>query len=327
MAIKTINGILKADSNKTVESFNTQIKSACDNAEVFDDANDYVGVVFNLKDNKIDLVPSTSVENAYGIADGTVVGGVTEGGSGGDDEYIRESGIPSKVGGASAGTTFDGTVAEALDKILYPFVKPTFSTFTLSGQLTSLEVGESIQGGDRTFNWGTNKSENVEPNTIRITSGGATILDGAANDGFETFDIGSNITKTSNSTHFFYIYGTDTQGDSFNRIYAVYWKWRFYYGSSPLETIDGSEVKSLGNDFLYTTRSFTYNTPANNYKWICYPAVFGTATKFEDTATGFGVVMEAPQTISITNEHGATTDYLCYRSTNSMAGSVSIKVS
>ena len=235
--------------------------------------------------------------------------------------------MPSTVGGATVGTTFDGTVADALDKVLYPFVKPTFTTFSLTGQLTSLEVGQSITGGSRTFTWGTSTSENVATDSIRITSGGTTILDNSTNDGTETFDIGDDITKTTNTTHYFYVYGTDTQTNSFNRIYAVYWKWRFYFGSSPLETLTETDVKALGNDFLYTSRSYTYNTPTNNYKWICYPAVFGTAVKFEDTSTGFGVAMETPISLSITNTYGATTNYLCYRTTNSMAGSISIKVS
>jgi len=324
MAIKTINGILKEDSTKSVEEFNTQIKDACDNAEVVDDSNDYVGMVFNLKDKRIDFVPSSSISTSFGVSNTTIVDGAS---GGEDDAYVREASIPKTVGGALVGTSFDGTVADALDKILYPFVKPTFSSFYMSEQTTSLEVGQSISGGERTFHWGTTTSENVETNSLSITSGGTTIIQNMIDDGSETFDIGDDITKTTNTTHYFYIYGTDTQGNSFNRISAVYWKWRLHYGSSPLESMTSTELKNLSNNLLYTSKNYTYNTPANDYKWICYPSSFGTATKFEDTDTGFGVAMETPQTISVTNDYGATTDYLCYRTTNSMAGSVSIKVS
>ncbi len=324
MAIKTINGILKEDSTKTVEEFNTQIQSACDNAETLDTDNNYVGLVFNLKDKRIDFVPSATVSDDFSINSTTIVDG--SGGEAGDDTYVRTTTMPATVGGAISGTTFDGTVAEALDKVLYPYVKPTFSSFLLSSQLTSLEVGNKVAGGERTFTWATNTSENVAIDTIKITSAGATILENSANDGTETFDIGADIVKTTNTTNYFYIYATDTQGNTLNRIYACYWKWRLHYGSSPLETFTASDVTGLQSSLLYTSENRTYATPENDYKWICYPTSFGTASKFTDIDTGFGVAMEAPQTISVTNSFGVATDYYCYRSTNSMAGAVSIKI-
>ena len=322
MAIKTINGILKEDSTKTVEEFNAQILTACDNAETLDSDNNYVGLVFNLKDKRIDFVPSATVSSEFSINSTTIVDGA---GGGGDDAYVRPTSIPNKVGGAVAGTTFDGTVAEALDKVLYPFVKPTFNSFLLSGQNTSLEVGDKINGGSRTFTWGTKTSANVATNTVKI-NGDTTLVQGLANDGSETFDIGADIVKTTNSTQYFRIYADDTQGASFNRIYAVYWKWRLHYGSSPLATIDETNVKSLQESLLYTSENRTYNTPANDYKWICYPTTFGTASKFTDVDTGFGVAMEAPQTVSITNSFGIAKDYYCYRTTNSLVGAVRIKI-
>jgi hypothetical protein len=93
-----------------------------------------------------------------------------------------------------------------------------------------------------------------------------------------------------------------------------------------LETLTASDVTSLQSSLLYTSENRTYNTPADDYKWICYPTSFGTASKFTDVDTGFGVAMEAPQTISVTNSFGVSQDYYCYRSTNSMAGAVSIKI-
>lgn len=323
MAIKTINGILKPDSIKTASDFNSDIKNAVNNAETVDSANKYVGLVFNLKDNKIEFVPSTSIETDFSVQDTTIVDGSS---GSADTSYVRTTPTPATVGGAAAGTTFDSDLAGALDKILYPYVKPTFTSFYLSSQITSLEVGDKIAGGSRTFNWATSEPDNISPNSIDIISGSTTILSGAANDGTETFDIGADIVKTTNTSHYFKIVGTDTNGDTFQRLYAVYWKWRLYYGSSPLETMTESDIKALQSSFLYTSENYTYNTPENNYKWICYPTVFGTASKFTDTSTGFGVAMEAPQTISVTNAFGVTTDYYCYRSTNSMAGAVSIKI-
>jgi len=324
MAIKTINGILKTDSAKTSDEFNSDILTACNNAESLDTANNYVGLVFNLKDKRIDFVPSDTVSSNFSVNSTTIVDGSS--GTDVEDEYIRATATPISVGGVTAGTTFDGTVSDALDKVLYPYVKPTFSSFYLSSQVTSLEVGDKIIGGSRTFNWGTTTSENITSDTIKITSGSTTLIENATDNGSVSIDIGDDIVKTNSSSNYFYIYATDTQGDTISRIFAVYWKWRLYYGSSSLEIIDADNVKSLQNSFLYTTENYTYSTPAENYKWICYPKTFGLASKFTDIDTGFSVAMENPQTISITNDFGVSTDYYCYRTTNSLTGAVNIKI-
>jgi len=316
MAIKTINGILKEDSTKTIEEFNTQIKTACDNAETVDGANDYVGLVFNLKDKRIDFIPSTKVANDYTVSNTTIVSG---------DEYIRTTAIPNTIGGAVAGTTFNGTVAAALDKILYPYAVPTFTSFIMNDQLFSLEVGESIVSGTKIFTWGTSASQNVLENSIKITSEGITVVENLQNTGIATFTIENDINKTTNSTHYFNIYGTTTNGGTFNRSITIYWKWKFYYGSSTSESMTSTEVKNFSG-LLKTIKTHIYNTPIDNYKWVCYPSLFGTATKFTDTSTGFGIAMEAPQIVSVTNDFNVTTDYLCYRTTNSMVSNVNIQV-
>jgi len=324
MAIKTINGILKSDSAKTADEFNSDILNACNNAESLDTANNYVGLVFNLKDKRIDFVPSDSVSTDFSVNSTTIVDGSS--GTNIEDAYVRTEATPISVGGVTTGTTFDGTVADALDKVLYPYVQPTFSSFYLSSQLTSLEVGDKISGGSRTFTWATTTSENISSNSIKITLDSTILLENVADSGSATIDIGSDIINTSATSNYFYIYATDTQGDTISRIFAVYWKWRLYYGSSALEVIDENNVKTLQNSFLYTTENYTYATPAENFKWICYPVSFGLASKFTDIDTGFSVAMESPQTVSITNDFGVTTDYYCYRTTNSLTGAVNIKI-
>jgi hypothetical protein len=106
MAIKTINGILKEDSTKTIEEFNDQILSACDNAETLDTDNNYVGLVFNLKDKRIDFVPSATVSNDFSINSTTIVDG--SGGESVDDTYVRATTMPATVGGATSYLQYDG---------------------------------------------------------------------------------------------------------------------------------------------------------------------------------------------------------------------------
>lgn len=55
-------------------------------------------------------------------------------------DYNRTTPIPIAVGGASVGTTFSGTVQDALDKILYPTIPPA-SSLSVSG--ATREFGSS----------------------------------------------------------------------------------------------------------------------------------------------------------------------------------------
>lgn len=323
MAIKTINGILKPDSSKTSEEFNTQIKNACDQAETID-TNDYVGLVFNLRDKRIDFIPSTNISNTFGVNDTVIVAGSE---SETLDPYIRDNGIPSTVGGASAGTTFNGTVSDALDKILYPYVKPTFTTFYLNGQNATLEVGDKIVAGTKTFTWTSTTSSNIKTNSISILSGTDVLASSIANDGNEQLSLISDIIKNTATTHTFYLNAQDTQNNPVTKQYVVNWRWKIYFGSSDKETLISNDVNNFQNTQLITSRAGTYLTNSNGYKWVCYPTTFGLATKFEDTNTGFSIAMEQPTILSVTNSFGVSSDYYCYRTTNIMANTLSIKIS
>lgn len=73
MSIKTIYGIIKADSTITETDFSTSMKGKCDLAETADTAHTYIGIVLNARDKKIDVIPSTSIQTAYSIAPSTIV--------------------------------------------------------------------------------------------------------------------------------------------------------------------------------------------------------------------------------------------------------------
>ena len=241
-----------------------------------------------------------------------------------DDEYIRTKPTPIEVGGAEVGTTFSGTTADALDKILYPYVNPRFTSFSMSSQTSTLEVGDKITGGVRRFNWNIDVDDNVASNSISIYANG--LLQGnLINDDTQDINIGSDIVKTSATTQNFKIEAENTESHNFNRSFNIYWRWRGYYGTGN-STITESDILSLENSRLYNNENNTYNCPANNFKWICYPTVFGLASKFTDIDTGFGVAMESPIITQVTNAYGIQTDYYCYRTTNSLVGSIRIKI-
>lgn len=245
------------------------------------------------------------------------------------DGYTNLIPMPEKVGGAEVGTTFENVGIKAtLDTILYPYQYPAFLTFAISGQTTPLEVGASILA-NRTFIWTTSSSSNINTNSlaIRDVTGATNIATGLADDGTEATTYAA-IVKNTATTNQFSITGTNSKSTTFTKTYTVAWQWKIYYGESvttPLAEsgIEGLRIGVLASGFAGT---YIFNALTNGYKYLCYPAVLGTATSFKDTATQLPVPMETVYTVSVTNVNGVSTNYNVHRSTNILNGAVTIIV-
>jgi hypothetical protein len=255
--------------------------------------------------------------------------GTTEGGVSTpiDDSYIRSTPTSIAVGGAPIGTTFNGTIAAALDKILYPYLAPAFTSFSINVS-TILEVGNSIVSGVKNFTWGTSRSENVAPNTVTIidTTNNVVLASLIANDSTESIST-NTITKNTPTSNIWTISAKDIKNTTISRTFAVNWYWAVFYGESALTTLTEADVKALRAKELLSSPNKTYNLEAGNYKWICYPVSLGLKTVFKDADTLFDVAMVDPITVSVTNDYGVTTDYYCHRTFNTLGGTIRITMS
>lgn len=253
----------------------------------------------------------------------------TGGGTGetADVSYIRPTPTAIAVGGAPTGTTFNGTLAAALDKILYPYIAPAFTSFSIN-VATILEVGNSILTGIKAFTWATSRSENVASDTvvIRDTTNAITLANLIANDGGENISI-NTITKNTAASNTWTISAKDIKNANISRTFTSNWYWATYYGESALTTLVEVDIKALRAKELLASPNKTYNLEAGNYKWICYPVVLGLKTVFKDADTLFDVAMVAPITVSVTNDYGITTDYYCHRTFNTLGGTIRITMS
>lgn len=248
--------------------------------------------------------------------------------------YSNATPMPSPVGGLEAGTTFvSQTITQMFDALLYPYQYPAFTAFAISGQSTPIEVGDTIPI-NRTFTWSTSNNSNIVVSSIDlidVTGGGVTIASGLVNDGTEATSYpASPIFKTSATTHSFRIDGENTKSQTFSGTFTVTWQWKRFYGESinagPLvETdIEGLRVGGLASGF-----AGTYAFSAGGYKYLCYPASFGTASTFKDESTNLDVPFEAHYTVNVTNStaNPQTTSYRVHRSTNILGSSMNIIVS
>ena len=238
--------------------------------------------------------------------------------------------MPNDVGGWEAGTTFSNVSLDSMwDGLLYPYQYPGFNSFSINGQNSTIEVGDSIPASV-TFIWSTANDSNIKSNSISIydVTGSKTLLSGSTNDGTEAITMSGSITKTSATSHTFKIEGENNKSDKFSKNKVYYWRWRLFYGedtnSGPLTE---SNVESLRASLLTNSFARTYSFVAGGYKYIAYPSSFGTATTFKDTSTNLDVPFENYYIVSITNGFGQTTDYKVHRTTNVLGGDINIQVS
>jgi hypothetical protein len=241
--------------------------------------------------------------------------------------YTNLTPTPEKVGGIEAGSTFNAdTLTEMFDALLYPYQYPAFSSFSIAGQASSIEVGESTPVNP-TFNWATSNSSNITGSNVAIydQTGSATIASGLDNDGSEATTYGA-ITRTNEGSNVFRIETVNTKGQTLSRNFTVTWNWLVYNGTSteagPLVEADIEAMTSA----LKSGFSGTYAFVAGGYKYFAYPTSYGTATQFKDQMTNFNVAMEDPYVVSVTNAHGQTTNYNVHRSTNVLGSSINIVV-
>jgi hypothetical protein len=261
---------------------------------------------------------------------GWIIGGAG-GGGGGGDTYTNATPVPVTLGGIISGSTFSAVpLTEMFDKLLYPYQFPAFTAFSISGQSTTLEVGDTISAGTKTFNWTTSNSSNVSASSIDIydwtNSTTVPIASDLTNDGTENISI-SAVTKTTATSHVYRISGSNTQNTGFSRDFTVNWRWRMYWGTGSFTSATETDIEGLISSSLVSNSTGTFDFGTNGYKYIAYPTSFGLKTGFRDTSTGFDVDMQAADTLSITNTYGATTNYYVHRSTNVLGGSIIITVS
>ena len=225
------------------------------------------------------------------------------------------------------------------------YVAPTFTSFAISGQSSTVEVGATIASGSHTFTWATSTSGNVAANSISIadTTASTTLATGLADDGTEAISFGSSITNASPATHTWTIAGTDTQSGSFNRTYSVSWQWRVWSGSSALPELTNVQVQALGTSTLGSSIAGTYAMTGSGYKYIAVPTTFAAPNAFIDASTGFNVPMCMTANdasfsgtdgngnnyipLTLTNANSIAQAYACYRSLNNIGGNLTIGVS
>lgn len=269
------------------------------------------------------------------------------GGGGGSSTFTNPAATPVTVGGIPAGSTFPvaQTMQQMWDALLYPYQSPAFTSFAISGQATSKEVGATIPASV-TFTWSTSNSANVQANSIAlvdVTGGNIPLGSGLANDGSQAVVMGGPITLGAAGVYQFSIAGVNSELAAFASTLTFTWRWRLFYGVSANPTLTGPQIGALAGSDLAASYVGTFACAAGGYKYVCLAdAVGGQINTVKDQLTNFDIPMATVADnaaysnvdgggysyalVSYTNVNGVTTNYRVYRTANSLGGAVTLLV-
>lgn len=232
----------------------------------------------------------------------------------------------STVGGITQGTNLeDMNLYEVFDMLLNPYQPPAFTSFAITGQSQTLEIGDSIASGSKTFTWGISNSSNVTANTLSITGEPGTIVSSGSITSPYVYNLASAITKTTvGSTSTFNISATNTNSSSFSSSFTVTWRANLYVGKNTGTTINEAAAEALTSTLggLPTgTKSFSAGA---GYIYYVYPATFADINSMKDQATNLDVPYINLSDITINNSFSVSTTYKVFRTLNQLNGAITL---
>ncbi len=259
--------------------------------------------------------------------------------------YTSPGPIPVTIGGVEVGTIFSNTpVSDVFTDLFFPFLSASFSSFLIAGQSTTLEVGNSIAAGSKTFSWNISNSAYTFSNSISIknvTGGNVIIASGISTSVNSTAITISSITKTIPTLHRWEIKAQRTNSTYFTRNFDVNWRWKVYYGTSSQTGLTSAQITGLTSSQLDTTViGDTLSYGIGDYKYFCIPSTFAEPSLIKDSSTNLAIAIADTTegytagtgtykhlVVSVTNQFGIAQNYKVFRSRNILGGSINFIIS
>jgi hypothetical protein len=191
----------------------------------------------------------------------------------GNSNYTPQGVTLAAVGGIASGTNLGTSpiaIQDLLDDILYPYVNPVFTSFSVSGQSTTVEVGTTLSGS-KTFTWGITLNSGTVP-TIDIydNTAASTLLAGTSNDGTQAQTITTIQLNSNGATQSWKGVGNNTSppGTFNSSNFVVTARFLRFYGADATPT-NSAEVRALPlNSFHGGASSFTFTTGTTETNFV-----------------------------------------------------------
>ena len=211
------------------------------------------------------------------------------------------------------------------------YLIPTFSSFS-SGITGLQEIGSVITSN--TFSWNTTNQSNINNNSISITiqytnptTSETTLFTGLTKSGTQIYN--GNLQVATKRNILFNIKGINTQSNLFTSQTSITFAFKQYYGESLNNSLTSSDIISLRVNTVKNSvlGDYIFNPLINGYKWLVFSSELAQPSNFVDpNNANTPVLMQPGVIISVTNSFGVIQDYIAYRSTNQLGGSITIRV-
>ena len=168
------------------------------------------------------------------------------------------------VGGLVAGTPITGqSLQTIIQSIVSPYIQPVFTSFQVTGQATTVEVGTTLLG-DRTFTWNINPGSGVVT-TIDIydNTASTTLIAATSNDGTKLVTLITIQLNTPGATQSWKGIANNSSpvGTVNSANFVVTARYKYFQGASSATPTNSAEVRALPINTFYTgAGTFTLNT-------------------------------------------------------------------
>lgn len=221
------------------------------------------------------------------------------------------------------------TVIEALIDACIEYINPAFTSFAVTGQSSTVEVGTTISGS-KTFTWAITLNSGTVP-TIDIydITDASTLLAGTSNDGSQVVTVNSLLLNTSGATQQWkgILNNTAPSGTVDSSTVTVTARFYRFYGAASSSPADSAAVRALASSAFQTSgATFTLNTGSSLTRFVVALPPGVTITSVIDTSALNADITDEyvlTGTVSVTDAGGTSRTYNIYEMTVGVAYSTS----
>lgn len=197
------------------------------------------------------------------------------------------------VGGLPANSNIAGqSFSEIIESIVAPYINPAFTSFSMTGQATTIESGTTISGL-KTFTFGFSQIGNILPGTLEIIESYTNTVLGSnlSISGSQSLDITTNSFNGSGSFYAWYAKAKNTKNVVFNSPqFNITINYKQFFGNVTSHPTTSALVRALPENNFTNINTFTKLISSTKYT-IAIPAtkslVSVITTNNENITSGF----------------------------------------
>jgi len=227
------------------------------------------------------------------------------------------------VGGIPVGFNPTGlTSLQLLEKAMVRYVNPEFTSFGVSGQANTVEVGTTMSGS-KTFIWAINAGSGTVPTVDVIdNTTGATLLAGTTNDGAQALTVNTFQLNANGTTQSWKLRGNNTgNGTTFDsNNFDVVGRFIIFFGTTISTPTNSAQVRALPQTSFYLGSGVIQLNTGTGIKFgIAVPPGSSVVSAIDLDASNANVTYTFVGNISVTDAGGTARLYPYYEANIAVA--------